>query len=119
MLFSIPVTLRVLQLELSEATFRTTEDVFHLQDLHRHGLGGRLVDRVLGALESSRLLDDDEQKEDDEDVEEDDEADVPCEWFSLADQLLLVPSFFLHGNINLDFFIFLELTGQSKLPSQI
>ena len=61
---------------------------------------------MLCTLESSCLLDDDKEKEDDEDIEEDDKADVPCKWFSLADQLLLVPSFFLHGNINLDFFYF-------------
>ena len=53
---------------------------------------------MLCTLESSCLLDDDKEKEDDEDIEEDDKADVPCEWFSLADQLLLVPLFFLDGN---------------------
>ena len=53
---------------------------------------------MLCTLESSCLLDDDKEKEDDEDIEEDDKTDVPCKWFSLADQLLLVPLFFLDGN---------------------
>ena len=52
---------------------------------------------MLCTLESSCLLDDDEEKEDDEDVEEDDKADISCKRFSLADQLLLVPFFFLDG----------------------
>ena len=98
MFLPVSVALRVLQLELSKAALRSTEDVLHRHDLQGHSVGGRLVHRVLGALESSRLLDDDEQKEDDEDVEEDDEADVPCKWFSLADQLLLIPLFFLERN---------------------
>ena len=53
---------------------------------------------MLCTLESSCLLDDDKEKEDDEDVEEDDKTDVPCKWFPLADQLLLVPFLFLGGN---------------------
>ena len=50
---------------------------------------------MLCTLESSCLLDDDKEKEDDEDIEEDDKTDVPCKWFPLADQLLLVPFLFL------------------------
>ena len=76
---------------------------------------------MLCTLESSCLLDDDKEKEDDEDIEEDDKADVPCKWFSLADQLLLVPLFFLDGNNSFKLINFIKvlvaLTGQSMMPS--
>ena len=101
---SVPVTLRVFELELSEATFGSAEDAMHCHDLQWHGLGGRNVPRMLCTLESSCLLDDNEEKEDDEDVEEDDKADISCKRFSLADQLLLVPFFFLDGENMFNFY---------------
>ena len=90
MFLPVSVALRVLQLELSKAALRSTEDVLHRHDLQGHSVGGRLVHRVLGALERSRLLDYDEEQQDDEDVEEDYETNVPSKWPTLAYQLLFV-----------------------------
>ena len=90
MFLSVSVALRVLQLELSKAALRSTEDVLHRHDLQGHSVGGRLVHRVLGALERSRLLDYDEEEQDNEDVEEDYQTNVPSKWPTLAYQLLLV-----------------------------
>ena len=91
MFLPVSVALRVLQLELAKAALRSTEDVLHRHDLQGHSVGGRLVHRVLGALERSRLLDYDEEEQDNEDVEEDYETHVPCKWPTLAYQLLFVP----------------------------
>ena len=90
MFLPVSVALRVLQLELSKAALRPTEDVLHRHDLQGDSVGGRLVHQVLGALERSRLLDYDEEQQDDEDVEEDYETNVPCKWPTLAYQLLFV-----------------------------
>ena len=90
MFLPVSVALRVLQLELSKAALRSTEDVLHRHDLQGHSVGGRLVHRVLGALERSRLLDYDEEQQNDEDVEEDYETNVPSKWPTLAYQLLFV-----------------------------
>ena len=90
MFLPVSVALRVLQLELSKTALRSTEDVLHRHDLQGDSIGGRLVHRVLGALERSRLLDYDEEQQDDEDVEEDYETYVPCKWPTLAYQLLFV-----------------------------
>ena len=90
MFLPVSVALRVLQLELSKAALRPTEDVLHCHDLQGDSVGGRLVHQVLGALERSRLLDYDEEEQDNEDVEEDYETHVPCKWPTLAYQLLLV-----------------------------
>ena len=90
MFLPVSVALRVLQLELSKTALRSTEDVLHRHDLQGDSVSGRLVHRVLGALERSRLLDYDEEQQDDEDVEEDYETHVPCKWPTLAYQLLLV-----------------------------
>ena len=91
MFLPVSVALRVLQLELAKTALRSTEDVLHRHDLQGDSVGGRLVHRVLGALERSRLLDYDEEEQDNEDVEEDYETHVPCKWPTLAYQLLLVP----------------------------
>ena len=90
MFLPVSVALRVLQLELAKTALRSTEDVLHRHDLQGHSVGGRLVHRVLGALERSRLLDYDEEQQDDEDVEEDYETHVPSKWPTLAYQLLFV-----------------------------
>ena len=90
MFLPVSVALRVFQLELSKAALRSTEDVLHRHDLQGDSIGGRLVHRVLGALERSRLLDYDEEQQDDEDVEEDYETNVPSKWPTLAYQLLFV-----------------------------
>ena len=90
MFLPVSVALRVLQLELSKTALRSTEDVLHRHDLQGDSIGGRLVHRVLGALERSRLLDYDEEQQDDEDVEEDYETNVPSKWPTLAYQLLFV-----------------------------
>ena len=90
MFLPVSVALRVLQLELSKTALRSTEDVLHRHDLQGDSIGGRLVHRVLRALERSRLLDYDEEQQDDEDVEEDYETNVPCKWPTLAYQLLFV-----------------------------
>ena len=122
MFLPVSVALRVLQLELAKAALRSTEDVLHRHDLQGHSVGGRLVHRVLSALERSRLLDYDEEQQDDEDVEEDYETNVPSKWPSLAYQLLLVSSsFLLQTKVSLIPFQFCLsiLTGQSLLPSQI